>query len=149
MARLQFVDTAGGVEEYCAQMMVVSPIVWQLHEHCWSLKLLRTQSLPFRQQCRVHVSFKHGRPACARSSNFPVSSKRLTSFKRPAGVKGPFPLFNFSELGIYARQWSLIPRLRKIIHQQSFIRRTEHPCSHSLFVIEMNDSLRAKVFITV
>ncbi|GFT64282.1 transposable element Tcb2 transposase [Trichonephila clavipes] len=24
-------------------------------EHCWSVKLLRTQSLPFRQQCRVHV----------------------------------------------------------------------------------------------
>ncbi|GFV63641.1 hypothetical protein TNCV_623831 [Trichonephila clavipes] len=39
--------------------------------------------------------FKHGRPARARSSNFPVSSKRLTSFKRPAGVKGPFPLFTF------------------------------------------------------
>ncbi|GFY09815.1 hypothetical protein TNCV_3697771 [Trichonephila clavipes] len=48
--------TAGGFdEEYCGQMMVVSPIVWQLHEHCWSLKLLRTQSLPFRQQCRVYV----------------------------------------------------------------------------------------------
>ncbi|GFV30887.1 uncharacterized protein TNCV_4013211 [Trichonephila clavipes] len=31
-------------------------------------------------------SFKHGRPARARSSNFPVSSKRLTSFKRPAGA---------------------------------------------------------------
>ncbi|GFU36646.1 hypothetical protein TNCV_1906591 [Trichonephila clavipes] len=39
--------------------------------------------------------FKHGRPARARSSNFPVSSKRLTSFKRPAGVKGPFLLFTF------------------------------------------------------
>ncbi|GFX53688.1 hypothetical protein TNCV_1596341 [Trichonephila clavipes] len=39
--------------------------------------------------------FKHGRLARARSSNFPVSSKRLTSFKRPAGVKGPFPLFTF------------------------------------------------------
>ncbi|GFV13843.1 hypothetical protein TNCV_3060951 [Trichonephila clavipes] len=39
--------------------------------------------------------FKHGRPARARSSNFPVSAKRLTSFKRPAGVKGPFPLFTF------------------------------------------------------
>ncbi|GFU80560.1 hypothetical protein TNCV_534341 [Trichonephila clavipes] len=82
--------TAEVNEEYCRQMMVVSPIVWQLHEHCWSLKLLRTQSLPFRQQCRVHVAFKHGRPAPARSSNFPVSSKRLTSFKIPAGVKGPF-----------------------------------------------------------
>ncbi|GFY18245.1 retrovirus-related Pol polyprotein from transposon 297 [Trichonephila clavipes] len=31
-------------------------------------------------------SFKHGRPARAQSSNFPVSSKRLTSFKRPAGI---------------------------------------------------------------
>ncbi|GFV27679.1 hypothetical protein TNCV_4169041 [Trichonephila clavipes] len=41
------------------------------------------------------ASFKHGRPARARSSNFPVSSKRLTSFKRPSGVKGPFPLFTF------------------------------------------------------
>ncbi|GFX66957.1 hypothetical protein TNCV_4180821 [Trichonephila clavipes] len=39
--------------------------------------------------------FKHGRPARARSSNFPVSSKRLTSFKRPACIKGPFPLFTF------------------------------------------------------
>ncbi|GFU65323.1 hypothetical protein TNCV_1439161 [Trichonephila clavipes] len=97
MARLQFVGTAGGFnEEYYGQMMVVSPIVWQLHEHCWSVKLLRTQSLPFRQQCRVHV-LSHGRPARAhaRSSNFPVSSKRLTSFERPAGVKGPFPLFTF------------------------------------------------------
>ncbi|GFT55004.1 hypothetical protein TNCV_2325181 [Trichonephila clavipes] len=48
--------TAGGFnEEYCGQMMVVSPIVWQLHEHFWSLKLLRTQSLPFRQQCWGHV----------------------------------------------------------------------------------------------
>ncbi|GFV02571.1 hypothetical protein TNCV_5017391 [Trichonephila clavipes] len=42
-------------EEYCGQMMVVSPIVWHLHEHCRSLKLLRTQSLPFRHQFRVHV----------------------------------------------------------------------------------------------
>ncbi|GFW78278.1 putative retrovirus-related pol polyprotein from transposon opus [Trichonephila clavipes] len=32
-------------------------------------------------------SFKHGRPARAQSSNFPVSSKRLTSFKRPAGKR--------------------------------------------------------------
>ncbi|GFY02839.1 hypothetical protein TNCV_3507191 [Trichonephila clavipes] len=40
-------------------------------------------------------SFKPGRQARARSSNFPVSSKCLTSFKRPAGVKGPFPLFPF------------------------------------------------------
>ncbi|GFS56767.1 hypothetical protein TNCV_2221981 [Trichonephila clavipes] len=40
-------------------------------------------------------SFKHRHPARARSSNFPVSSKRLTSFKRPAGVKEPFPLFTF------------------------------------------------------
>ncbi|GFX16224.1 hypothetical protein TNCV_4704781 [Trichonephila clavipes] len=43
----------------------------------------------------ARASFKHGRPACARSYNFPVSSKRLTSCKRPAGVKGPFPLFIF------------------------------------------------------
>ncbi|GFT68918.1 hypothetical protein TNCV_1804481 [Trichonephila clavipes] len=43
----------------------------------------------------ARVSFKHGHPARARSSNFPVSSKRLTSFERPAGVKGPFPLFTF------------------------------------------------------
>ncbi|GFU77914.1 hypothetical protein TNCV_521141 [Trichonephila clavipes] len=41
----------------------------------------------------VRASFKHCRPARARSSNFPVSSKRLTSFKRPGGVKGPFPHF--------------------------------------------------------
>ncbi|GFV73953.1 hypothetical protein TNCV_1190341 [Trichonephila clavipes] len=27
----------------------------QLHEHCWSLKLLWTQSLLFRQQCKVLV----------------------------------------------------------------------------------------------
>ncbi|GFX97922.1 hypothetical protein TNCV_4905731 [Trichonephila clavipes] len=38
---------------------------------------------------------QHGRPPRARYSNFPVSSKPLTSFKRPAGVKGPFPLFKF------------------------------------------------------
>ncbi|GFX85804.1 transposable element Tcb2 transposase [Trichonephila clavipes] len=63
-------------------------------------------------------SFKHGRPARARSSNFPVFSKRLTSFKRPAGVKGPFPLFAFSELGIYARQWSLIPRSSQQVANQ-------------------------------
>ncbi|GFS95243.1 hypothetical protein TNCV_2630731 [Trichonephila clavipes] len=43
----------------------------------------------------ARASFKHGRPACAQSSNFPVSSKRFKSFKRPAGVKGPFPLFTF------------------------------------------------------
>ncbi|GFW74971.1 hypothetical protein TNCV_2678391 [Trichonephila clavipes] len=43
----------------------------------------------------TRASFKHGRPARARSSNFHVSSKRLTNFKRPAGVKEPFPLFTF------------------------------------------------------
>ncbi|GFV85256.1 hypothetical protein TNCV_928871 [Trichonephila clavipes] len=43
----------------------------------------------------ARASFKHGRPARAQYSNFPVSSKRLTSFERPAGVKGPFPLFTF------------------------------------------------------
>ncbi|GFW37910.1 uncharacterized protein TNCV_4631121 [Trichonephila clavipes] len=43
----------------------------------------------------ARASFKHGHPARARSSSFPVSSKRLASFKRPAGVKGPFPLFTF------------------------------------------------------
>ncbi|GFT87106.1 hypothetical protein TNCV_2748631 [Trichonephila clavipes] len=43
----------------------------------------------------ARASFKYSRPAHARSSNFPVSSKRLTSFKRPEGVKGPFPLFTF------------------------------------------------------
>ncbi|GFW32689.1 hypothetical protein TNCV_3679371 [Trichonephila clavipes] len=43
----------------------------------------------------ARASFKHGRPARARSSNYPVSSKRLKSFKRPAGVKGPFLLFTF------------------------------------------------------
>ncbi|GFW45419.1 hypothetical protein TNCV_4702301 [Trichonephila clavipes] len=59
------------------------------------LKLLRTQSLPFQQQCRVRSSFKHGRPARARSSNFLVSLKRLTSFKRPAGVKGLFHSSHF------------------------------------------------------
>ncbi|GFU49438.1 hypothetical protein TNCV_2308101 [Trichonephila clavipes] len=32
----------------------------------------------------ARASFKHGRPARARSSYFPVSSKRLTNFKRPA-----------------------------------------------------------------
>ncbi|GFV73799.1 hypothetical protein TNCV_3543571, partial [Trichonephila clavipes] len=32
----------------------------------------------------ARASFKHGRPARAQSSNFPVSSKSLTSFKRPA-----------------------------------------------------------------
>ncbi|GFS70314.1 hypothetical protein TNCV_2012291 [Trichonephila clavipes] len=32
----------------------------------------------------ARASFKHGHPARARSSNFLVSSKRLTSFKRPA-----------------------------------------------------------------
>ncbi|GFU35583.1 hypothetical protein TNCV_1042291 [Trichonephila clavipes] len=62
----------------------------------------------------ARASFKHGRPARARSSNFPVSSKCLTSFERPAGVKGPFHSSHFSELGIYARQWSLIPRSCKI-----------------------------------
>ncbi|GFU99768.1 hypothetical protein TNCV_1918801 [Trichonephila clavipes] len=80
--------TAGGFdEEYCGQMMEVSPIVWQLHEHCWSL----IASISTAMQS-ARASFKHGRPARAQSSNFPVSSKRLTSFKRPAGVKGPFPL---------------------------------------------------------
>ncbi|GFY09834.1 hypothetical protein TNCV_3697961 [Trichonephila clavipes] len=34
----------------------------------------------------AHASFKHGLQACARPSNFPVSSKRLTSFKRPAAI---------------------------------------------------------------
>ncbi|GFV92524.1 hypothetical protein TNCV_1744291 [Trichonephila clavipes] len=43
----------------------------------------------------ARASFKHGRPARARSSYFPGSSKRLTNFKRPADVKGPFPLFTF------------------------------------------------------
>ncbi|GFX64735.1 hypothetical protein TNCV_4682101 [Trichonephila clavipes] len=43
----------------------------------------------------ARASFKHGHLARARSSNFPVSSKRLTSFKRPESVKGPFPLFTF------------------------------------------------------
>ncbi|GFX50896.1 hypothetical protein TNCV_2732471 [Trichonephila clavipes] len=43
----------------------------------------------------ARASFKPGRPARAQSSDFPVSSKRLTNFKRPAGVKGPFPLFTF------------------------------------------------------
>ncbi|GFV32564.1 hypothetical protein TNCV_1414491 [Trichonephila clavipes] len=43
----------------------------------------------------ARASFKHGHPARARSSNLPVSSKRLTSIERPAGVKGPFPLFTF------------------------------------------------------
>ncbi|GFT74761.1 hypothetical protein TNCV_2516641 [Trichonephila clavipes] len=43
----------------------------------------------------TRASFKHGRPARARSSNFHVSSKRLTNFKRHAGVKEPFPLFTF------------------------------------------------------
>ncbi|GFU92896.1 hypothetical protein TNCV_2080421 [Trichonephila clavipes] len=32
----------------------------------------------------ARASFKHGHPARAPSSNFPVSSKRLTNFKRPA-----------------------------------------------------------------
>ncbi|GFX39501.1 hypothetical protein TNCV_2668631 [Trichonephila clavipes] len=43
----------------------------------------------------ARASFNHGRPACARSSNFPVSSKRLTNFKRHSGVKGPFLVFTF------------------------------------------------------
>ncbi|GFU70951.1 hypothetical protein TNCV_2540851 [Trichonephila clavipes] len=74
--------TAGGFdEEYCGQMMVVKPNRLAVSRALRSLKLLRTQSLPFRPQCRVRASFKHGRPARARSSNFPVSSKRLTSFK--------------------------------------------------------------------
>ncbi|GFT09401.1 hypothetical protein TNCV_5062651 [Trichonephila clavipes] len=88
--------TAGGFdEEYCGQMMVVSPIVWQ------SRALLVPEaasdaiaSISTAMQ-GARASFKHGRPARARSSNFPLSSKRLTNFKRPAGVKGPFPLFTF------------------------------------------------------
>ncbi|GFV43073.1 hypothetical protein TNCV_1459021 [Trichonephila clavipes] len=43
----------------------------------------------------ARASVKHGHPARARSSNFPVSSKRFTNFKRSAGVKEPFPLFTF------------------------------------------------------
>ncbi|GFX92306.1 hypothetical protein TNCV_1112331 [Trichonephila clavipes] len=43
----------------------------------------------------ARASFKHDSPARARSSYFPVSSKRLTSFKRSAGVKGLFLLFKF------------------------------------------------------
>ncbi|GFW77611.1 hypothetical protein TNCV_2500031 [Trichonephila clavipes] len=35
----------------------------------------------------ARASFKHGRPARARSSYFPVSSKRLTNFKIPADFK--------------------------------------------------------------
>ncbi|GFY36299.1 uncharacterized protein TNCV_3450021 [Trichonephila clavipes] len=79
-------DTAGGFdEEYCGQMMVVSRIVWQFHEHCWSLKLLRNAITSISTAMQgARASFKHGRPARAQSSNFPVSSKRLTSFKRPA-----------------------------------------------------------------
>ncbi|GFS85967.1 hypothetical protein TNCV_1219621 [Trichonephila clavipes] len=72
--------TAGGFdEEYCGQMMVVSPIAWQLHEHCWSL----ITSISTAMQ-GARASFKHGHPARARSSHYPVSLKRLTSFKRPA-----------------------------------------------------------------
>ncbi|GFX88228.1 hypothetical protein TNCV_1066441 [Trichonephila clavipes] len=37
----------------------------------------------------ARASFKHGHPARARSSYFPVSSKRLTSFKRHAAGLGP------------------------------------------------------------
>ncbi|GFU25445.1 uncharacterized protein TNCV_3532081 [Trichonephila clavipes] len=83
-------------EEYCGQMIVVSPIVWQLHEHCWSLKLLRTQTLPFRQQCRVHVLLGNMVVRLLLDPpTFQFPQKRLTSFKRPAGFKEPFPLFTF------------------------------------------------------
>ncbi|GFU14920.1 hypothetical protein TNCV_191691 [Trichonephila clavipes] len=80
MARLQFVWVQLEFDEEL-QMMVVSPIVWKL------LALLVPEaasdaiaSISTAMQ-GARASFKHGRPARARSSNFPVSSKRLTSFK--------------------------------------------------------------------
>ncbi|GFY10423.1 hypothetical protein TNCV_1463131 [Trichonephila clavipes] len=83
-------------EEYCEQMMVVSPIVWQLSRALLVPEAVSDAIASISTAMQgARASFKHGRPACARSSNFPVSSKRLTSFKRPAGVKGPFPLFTF------------------------------------------------------
>ncbi|GFT60493.1 hypothetical protein TNCV_1966041 [Trichonephila clavipes] len=52
----------------------------------------------------------HGRPARARSSNFPKTFNKLDQ----QVLKGLFHSSHFSELGIYARQWSLIPRSCKI-----------------------------------
>ncbi|GFV15822.1 hypothetical protein TNCV_988051 [Trichonephila clavipes] len=77
------IGTAGGFdEEYCGQMMVVSPIV---------LAASRALLVPEAASDAIasistamqgaRAFFKHGRPARARSSNFPASSKRLTSFK--------------------------------------------------------------------
>ncbi|GFV43891.1 hypothetical protein TNCV_485151 [Trichonephila clavipes] len=91
-------DTAGGDdEEYCGQMM----LVFLANRPAASRALLVLEaasdaiaSISTAMQ-GTRASFKHGRPACARSSNFPVSSKRLTSFKRPAGVKETFQLFTF------------------------------------------------------
>ncbi|GFV03978.1 hypothetical protein TNCV_916031 [Trichonephila clavipes] len=89
--------TAGGFdEEYCGQMMMVSPIVWQLQRALLVPEAASDAIASISTEMQgARASFKHGRPARARSSNFRVSSKRLTSFKRPAGVKGPFPLFTF------------------------------------------------------
>ncbi|GFV73991.1 cytochrome P450 2L1 [Trichonephila clavipes] len=80
---------AGGFdEEYCGQMMVVKP-----NRLAASRALLVPEaasdaiaSISTAMQS-ARASFKHGRPARARSSNYPVSSKRLTSFKRPAGKR--------------------------------------------------------------
>ncbi|GFX88651.1 hypothetical protein TNCV_832811 [Trichonephila clavipes] len=68
--------TAGGFdEEYCGQIMEVSPIVWQLHEHCWSPEAASDAIASISTAMQgTRASFKHGRPARARSSNFPVSS---------------------------------------------------------------------------
>ncbi|GFU62439.1 DUF4817 domain-containing protein [Trichonephila clavipes] len=73
--------TSGGFdEEYCGHMMVVSRIVWQLVPEAASDAIA---SISTAMQ-GARASFKHGRQARARSSNFPVSSKRLASFKSPA-----------------------------------------------------------------
>ncbi|GFT69057.1 retrovirus-related Pol polyprotein from transposon 297 [Trichonephila clavipes] len=81
--------TAGGFnEEYCGQMMAVSPIVWQFFTSTAGPEAASDTIASISTAMQgARASFKHGHPARARSSNFPVSSKRLTSFKRPAATE--------------------------------------------------------------
>ncbi|GFT32395.1 hypothetical protein TNCV_4484201 [Trichonephila clavipes] len=82
-------------EEYCGQMignpnrLAASRALLVPEAASNAIASISTAMLDAR------ASFNHGRPARARSSNFPVSSKLLTSFKRPADVKGSFALFTF------------------------------------------------------
>ncbi|GFT71437.1 hypothetical protein TNCV_5036921 [Trichonephila clavipes] len=78
-------------------MMVVSPIVVAVHEHCLSPEAALRRN-------RFHFDSSWSSGSCLDSPTFQFPQKRLTSFKRPAGVDGLFHSSHFSELGTYARQ---------------------------------------------